>query len=377
MARNAKYSERVITQWARRETLRVALIYLGLRLIALISLFLAAPIRGTSVGAIYHRWDAQWYRRIAQFGYGNTVTTADGRHLHDYAFFPALPIMERFTHFLTGINYIYAGALISVIASIAAAIGIYKVVGLYQPHSVALVTVALWALLPVASVQWLSYSESLFTATTAWALYFSCKKHFLVASLFALVAGSTRPVGIAVVLAVSVPALIKFAKKRSMQDFLGSLIAPLGLIAYLFWVGKRVNDPLGYFTVTRGWGNGFDGGKSFATWIFNKFRDGELIQGFALVAAVVALFALLYWAIKAKAPIPVAIFVTAMVLLSISTSGYFGSKPRYLLPAFPLLVPIAVKLSTMNRTRALLVIIAAGSASIIYGAFWLTGSGPL
>jgi hypothetical protein len=179
------------------------------------------------------------------------------------------------------------------------------------------------------------------------------------------------------VLAVSIPALINFAKKQSVQDLLGALISPLGLIAYLFWVGYKLNDPLGYFTVTRGWGNGFDGGKSFASWIVKKFGDGELIQGFALVAAVVALFALLYWAIKAKAPIPVAIFVTAMVLLSISTSGYFGSKPRYLLPAFPLLVPIAVKLSTMKRNRALLVMIVAGSASIIYGAFWLTGSGPL
>jgi Gpi18-like mannosyltransferase len=377
MAPSAKYPEPVITQWARRETLRVAVIYLGLRLIALISLFIAAPIRGTYVGAIYHRWDAQWYRRIAQFGYGNTLTAADGRHLHDYAFFPAFPFMERFIHFVTGINYIYAGAFISLIASIAAAIGIYKVVGLYQPKSVGLFNVALWALLPVASVQWLSYSEALFTATAAWAIYFSCKKQYLVASLFALIAGATRPVGIAVVLAVSIPALINFAKKQSVQDLLGALISPLGLIAYLFWVGYKLNDPLGYFTVTRGWGNGFDGGKSFASWIVKKFGDGELIQGFALVAAVVALFALLYWAIKAKAPIPVAIFVTAMVLLSISTSGYFGSKPRYLLPAFPLLVPIAVKLSTMKRNRALLVMIVAGSASIIYGAFWLTGSGPL
>ena len=65
-----------------------------------------------------------------------------------------------------------------------------------------------------------------------------------------------------------------------------------------------------------------------------------------------------------------------LLALALTTSGYFGSKPRYLLPAFPLLLPVALRLSRLRlRTAAgVLGVLAAGSAA--YGAAWLLGPGP-
>lgn len=64
------------------------------------------------------------------------------------------------------------------------------------------------------------------------------------------------------------------------------------------------------------------------------------------------------------------------MFLALTTSGYFGSKPRYLLPAFPLLLPVAVPLSRVRTRRLTLVLALMATLSAVYGAYWLHGSGP-
>ena len=41
-------------------------------------------------------------------------------------------------------------------------------------------------------------------------------------------------------------------------------------------------------------------------------------------------------------------YSATLVVLALTTSGYFGSKPRYLLPAFGLLLPLAVRLARVR-----------------------------
>ena len=54
----------------------------------------------------------------------------------------------------------------------------------------------------------------------------------------------------------------------------------------------------------------------------------------------------------------------------------FGSKPRYLLPAFPLLLPIAGWLAVRRMTWQAGIAAAAAVVAAGYGAVWLLGSGP-
>ncbi|CAM5317671.1 membrane protein [Streptomyces badius] len=70
-------------------------------------------------------------------------------------------------------------------------------------------------------------------------------------------------------------------------------------------------------------------------------------------------------------------YAIAIVVISLIGAGYFGSRPRLMMPAFPLLLPPAVallRLRTTGRTAAVLAVLACASAA--YGAWTLLGAGP-
>ena len=297
-------------------------------------------------------WDAGWYRDIAKNGYGFTRVVPDGRSLSDYAFFPLYPALERLVSEVTGLRLVDAGLLISAVSSVAAAWGIFAVARHVCDERVGVALVVLWSALPIGIVESMAYTESLFTALAAWALYSILRERFILAGVLASLAGLTRPVGAAVVLAVLVSAALRLGNSRSsrMRDadparespsrvLIGALVAPAGLLAYLGWVAERQGSFLGYFDVTSGWGNGVDGGASFAGWIGDLFTGPHPELGLLVCLGLGLLGWLLATLIRQRYPVSLVVFTGAMVLIALTTSGYFGSKPRYLLPAFPMLLP--------------------------------------
>ena len=357
---------------------KVLAAFIAIKAIALLTLAITADAKESSLAKIFSRWDAQWYLRIAQDGYGYTVTTGDGRTLSDYAFFPLYPYIERWVHKTTSLSYINSGLIISALSSVIAALGIYLVVERTIGSKVAFYTVLIWAALPIAAVQTLAYSESFFTALAAWALYFSLKRQWIAAGVFAFLAGLTRPTAIAVMLAVMIAAVIELQKRRRDKSALiALLLAPLGMIGYIYWVGTQLDGWSSYFTVTDGWGNSLDGGREFAIWISDFYKEGQPIVGLLILAAIIMLIVLLWGLWRKSAPAPILIYTSVLVLISLATSGYFGSKPRYLLPAFPILIPIAIWVSKKKRSEKAILLTLVLAASLIYGSIWLTGDGPL
>jgi hypothetical protein len=316
-------------------------------------------------------WDSGWYAGIARNGYGHVAHPPDGRILSDYAFFPALPLLER----LLPLPAASAGLVVSWVATVLAGLGIHAVVEDWRGRRAATLTVLLWAVVPVAAVLSMAYTEALFTATAAWALWCCGRGRWWAAGALAVLAGLTRPTGAAVVLAVMVSAA-PAARRGDRRALAATVAAPLGLLGYLGYVALRTGDPLGYFTVTRGWDNRIDLGRAFAAWTWHRLAAPPHLAGLAVVLGLLALAALVVALFRLRPPVPVLVFVLAMVALSLATSGFFGSKPRYLLPAFPLLVPLALWLEGRRSwpRRCLLGVAAIGS--VAYGAWWLTGSGP-
>jgi hypothetical protein len=173
-------------------------------------------------------------------------------------------------------------------------------------------------------------------------------------------------------------ALLELQKRRRDKSALIALLtAPLGMIGYIYWAGTQLDGWNSYFKVTEGWGNGLDGGAAFASWITEFFKDGQPIVGFLILLAIGLLIALLWGLWRKSVPTPIFVYALTLVLISLATSGYFGSKPRYLLPAFPLLIPIAIYLNKGRKTNQKLILAAFILGSFIYGAIWLTGNGPL
>lgn len=364
---------------AARALLTAVGCYALVRLTGLLALAAWSAHSGKSATTLLaRRWDSLWYVRVVDQGYGFVLTAPDGRRLSDMAFFPLLPWLEEGVSRATGLPEPDAGLLVSAVASLAAAAGIFAVVRLWRPDAVAVAAVVLWAALPVGIVQSMAYSESLFVALAAWALYCALTGRWLAAGVLACGAGLTRPVGAAVAAAVWVAAA--GAARRggaSARLVAGAVLAPVGAAAYVLWAGHRRGDLLGgYLGVQKDWGNGFDGGAAFARFL------GGLLRGpaFAAALALAAGIGLLLWGygrgFTRGYPLPAQVYSGVVVVLALGSSGYFGSKPRLLMPAFTLLVPVAEWSARLPRRvrLAAAALLVLGSAA--YGAFWLNGSGP-
>jgi hypothetical protein len=163
-----------------------------------------------------------------------------------------------------------------------------------------------------------------------------------------------------------------------LRRALGMLLAPLGAAGYVLWVGHRTGDgPLGYLDVQAGWRNGFDGGYAFARFVAAMFTSfPSALAGLGLVAGVGLVVWLYAVCVRQRQPLPLLVYAGVVTALALGASSYFGSKPRLLLPAFPLLLPLAPALARLRTPRSALVVGAVATASAVYGAFWLNGSGP-
>ena len=362
--------------------------YAAVRALGLLALALwSAASDKSAYTLLTARWDALWYTRVAELGYGYEVRLPNGDVHSNLAFFPLLPWLERLVAAVTPLSYADAGFLVSLLASLAAAWGIFAVADHVYGRRAGVCAVLLWAVLPVGIVQSMAYSESLFTALAAWSLYAVLTGRWLTAGGLALLAGLTRPVGLAVVAAVWAAGIASFVRERGAapadrardsRRALGMLLAPLGAAGYVLWVGHRTGKgPLGYLDVQAGWRNGFDGGYAFARFVADKFTSiPSALAGLALIAGVGLVVWLYMVCVRQRQPLALLVYAGIVTALALCASSYFGSKPRLLLPAFPLLLPPALALARLRKRRSAAVLALVAGASALYGAFWLNGSGP-
>ncbi|MBX4175901.1 mannosyltransferase family protein [Streptomyces geysiriensis] len=370
--------------------------YAAVRALGLLALALWSAARDKNAYTLLTaRWDSLWYTRVAELGYGYEVRLPNGDVHSNLAFFPLLPWLERLGAALSPLSYADAGFVVSLLASLAAAWGIFAVAEHLHGRRAGVCAVLLWAVLPVGIVQSMAYSESLFTALAAWSLYAVLTGRWVTAGLLAALAGLTRPVGLAVAAAVWAAAIAAFVRNRGdgvpdsargprhapgegARRALGMVLAPLGAAGYVLWVGHRTGEgPLGYLDVQAGWRNGFDGGVAFARFVAGRFTSfPSALAGVALVVGVVLLLWLYVVCVRRRQPLPLLVYTGVVVALALCASSYFGSKPRLLMPAFPLLLPLALSLARLRTSRSTLVVGVLAMASAVYGAFWLNGSGP-
>jgi hypothetical protein len=362
--------------------------YAAVRALGLLALALVSAAHGADPRTLLSaRWDSLWYTRVAELGYGYEVRLPNGDVHSNLAFFPLLPWLERLGAALTPLSYADAGLLVSALASLAAAGGIHAVTARVYGGRAALCAVLLWAVLPVGIVQSMAYSESLFTALAAWSLYAVLTGRWAGAGVLALLAGLTRPVGLAVVAAVWAAAAGSCLRERReggagprvpAARLLGVVLAPLGAAGYVLWVGHRTGGgPFGYLDVQAGWRNGFDGGYAFARFVGDKFTSfPAALAGLGLLVGVALVVWLYVTCVRQRQPLPLLVYAGVVTALALCASSYFGSKPRLLLPAFPLLLPLARALAAWRPRRSATVLGVVAVASAVYGAVWLNGSGP-
>ena len=364
--------------------------YAAIRLVGLVVL----AVRSSADGKNWHtlltaRWDALWYTRVAEQGYGYTVQLANGDVHSNLAFFPLLPWLERGLSAISPLSAPDAGLVVAWSASLLAAWALYATGERLHGPRAGVALAALWAALPVGIVQSMAYSESLFTALAAWGVYCVLTERWVWAGVLASLAGLTRPVGAAVVAAVWITAAVAVRNDRAgglgLRAILrgrhrgmlpGVLLAPLGWLGYFLWVGARQGSLTGYLDVQGGWGNGFDGGLAFGGFLWHLLSGPGFAGGLGLIAGVALVIWLYVRGARQGQPLPLLVYGGLVLLLALTAKGYFGSKPRLMMPAYPLLLPLAVGLARWRPVRSWLVVGLVTVGSAAYGAFWLNGSGP-
>ncbi|WP_338672527.1 mannosyltransferase family protein [Streptomyces sp. SCSIO 30461] len=356
--------------------------YAAVRLIGMVVLAIAAAATGKDgLHRLKGRWDAVWYVRIAENGYGYEVTLPDHSVHSDLAFFPLLPALERgVSEALPFLDAATAGLVIAWVAAFGAAWGIYAVGAQVAGHRAGVLLAVLWGVYPTAFVQSMAYTETVFTAFAAWSLYALLNGRWITAGALCAFAGLTRPSAAALVMAIGITALVCLVRggfgSLTWRMAAGVVLASLGWLGYVVFVAVREGSPTAYFEVQAAWGNNIDGGAALARFVGKQLTGAAPLAGVGLIAALGLLGWLVWLCVRQRQPLPVLVYAIGIVVISLIGAAYFGSRPRLIMPAFPMLLPPAAALARIRPRWSTTVLGVLAVASGVCGAFTLLGSGP-
>jgi hypothetical protein len=352
-----------------------------------------AKRRDRSPGTVlYGSWDSRWYLDVAGHGYDHALTvTAHGWHAwSNLAFFPLYPWLCRIADVVLPTGPAKSAWAVSMAASFAAAWLIFLVGNRLYKRRTGIILAVLWGCLPHAVVESMAYTESLFTALCAAALYAVLGRHWVRAGAFTALAGLTRPTGIALAAAVSATAALAVLRearaggawwRRAWRPGLAVVLAPAGWLAFVAWVGHRLHRADGYFAVQASWGNQFSKGG----YLLRRIRyvllgppGADIPLAYVVVTLVVlAGFALFALCVAQRQVLPLLLFSGALLAVAALGKGAYIARARFLLPAFPLLVPLARVLARTHRRTVGYALGTAAVGSAVYGVhLCLIWNGP-
>jgi Dolichyl-phosphate-mannose-protein mannosyltransferase len=181
-------------------------------------------------------WDGAWYTEIATGGYG-------ARAPESTAFFPLYPLMVRFGSSIAGGPAAW-GVSISLLCTAFALFFVYRISeNLYGVRAARASTLAL-AFFPTAFFLNAVYTEALFLALTAGAVWAArVRSNFLLAGVLGALAAATRNLGVLLL----IPLSFEWARQRrelGARVLAGLVLVPAGLVAYAAFLWSRFGDPL-------------------------------------------------------------------------------------------------------------------------------------
>lgn len=354
-----------------------------LRLVQIVLVDVAARGHGSDLREALTQWDAQWMLRIAEHGYTGFTYTSDPAEPTIYqsaAFFPGYPTIVRviaapLTVFGVDDATLVAAFITSAVASLALAWGVAvlgleiwtratgRAAGLGTTVATSVVAAAVVFGAPMSVVYWMPYSESTFTALAVWALVAMIRDRSDVACVLVLAAGLTRLTGAALVAtlaATAAVALIGYYRRRGTVDAVtfpwaaatAPAVGSLGIGGYLAWASDQTRSAGGYFAIQdRGWGSGWDWGRSTVGWIGDHavggFGDatqtGYTISAWSMIAAATLCVVTLWPVVRGRLPWQPWVFAVGVAVIVLGSGGIMHSRPRLLLiPVSLLALGIAV-----------------------------------
>lgn len=368
----------------RRALLLPAAVYLGVRALGVVVLTVFAALHESSLLDRIAAWDGEWYLKIADRGYELGPVTDAFEHPNPFtprAFFPAYPFLIRVL--APWFGFTAAALVVSLVAGLFAAYGLARLGRIVRGGSrrAGLILVALFAATPMSIVLSMAYTEALFCALAVWTLVALLERRWELAGVCCLAAGLVRSTALALVVAVVVAATLALRHRTDGGRPLFALaLAPAGLAGYLWWTGMRVRPDAGFLAQLgtwsdlewQGWRTRFDGGASTLRFVFDVLTGSDSAMSVLTVAVLVGAAAGLVVLILQRREAVLGLYAAGVVVMCLGSSALMHAKPRLLLPAFTLLVPVAIALAKRRTNTALLVCSGVALTSAWFGAYALT-----
>ena len=330
------------------------------------------------------RWmkssDGGHYGAIAAHGY--TYPAGQLAHASVFSWFPGYPAVIDSIAWLPGVTIVAAGLVVVAVAGLAAAWGLTALgMKLTGDPRISLLMVAIWAVAPGSTVLSMMYAEALFCALAIWALVALVSRRWLTAGLLTLAAGTVRSTALALILTICAAALLAVIQAvRARQPFAqwwrapaAVLLAPLGLLGYLGYVALATHRLGGWFWVEKHTMHMvFDWGTSTFRVVKGTLIGTPSVATVLVVGALCAAVLLMLWSLTERIPVYLHVYTIVVVFLALTTSAnWISSKPRFILPAVLLALPLARLLAPL-RTSVLVPLIGVLAVATTWFGLYLT-----
>ncbi|WP_347350612.1 hypothetical protein [Intrasporangium sp.] len=295
-------------------------------------------------------WDGQWYQQIALHGYPDVLPLGPDGHVQQnpWAFYPLFPLASRAVMQLTGLTFPTAGSTVALLCGFGAALLMGMLLRDRVGERAALVVVVLWASFPAAVTLQLAYSEALAMLLLVGYLCALDRRRWLVATAIALLIGLSRPIGVPLGLVTLVVVLVRWRNRGrhpiGTPEYASMAAALLGCaIAGLLWPAIawfRTGSPGAYTDTMAAWrGSGhlelFTPWPGVAKWWLGDIWGPLLL---AVIPLVIIGMVAGPWAAALRADLRAWSLAYPVYLAAVLDP--FTSIVRYLVPLFPLLVPL-------------------------------------
>ncbi|MSS45994.1 hypothetical protein FYJ43_08075 [Cutibacterium sp. WCA-380-WT-3A] len=302
------------------------------------------------------RWDGKWYSVVAAGGYHwpRPLFGHTNPWISDLAFLPGLPALGRGIILITGLPPRTAIFIAGQMGFLAAAAVIAAVGFKVATPTVAVLLVACWGAAPRAVVESMGYTEGWFIALVGLGLLAILSGRPITAGAFVAVAGLFRASVAPVCIVFGIAWLTSVVRRESGQRwrrFVGMALSPLGLLTWFVIVACRTGRWNGYLLVQKAWGS--EMGTLRDTWDVLQSRMDVVPFDWRYIG-LIALTWCLYLVLgivmaRRREPVWLTVYVLVTVIFVAHMQGYFNSKARFLLPAFPAFLPVARLLDRAPR----------------------------
>ncbi|MGH3900968.1 MAG: hypothetical protein ACRDTA_22535 [Pseudonocardiaceae bacterium] len=367
-----------------------ALVYLTIRQVSLLVLAWMSTVTEVSTGSALTSWDGAWFLGLAAEGYAGVpaglvdafgVRTAQT----SLAFFPGYPALVAATSAVTSAGVTTAAFVVSVGAGVVAAYGLVRLAETvpYGSRRAGLVLVALFAATPMSIVLSMTYSEALFCALAVWGLLGLLRRQWLLAGACSAAAGLVRPTAVALIVAVGLAVLVALLRDREgwrlrdgWRPWIAALLAPSGLLGYLAFVAVRTGRWDGWFVLQQqGWASSFDGGRAtlhFAGRVLTTAPSVLEVTTVWLLATALVLLVVCVLDWRGSVAWPLLVYAAVVFAMDVGANGVMNSKARLLLPAFVLLLPVAIGLARRRTALVVLTLTVLTGFGAWFGSYALT-----